>query len=83
MQRLFNPIKYGFEWTLDGWYSWDSKAAHKAALSARNTAAKHLRADGHKVRCFTVRNQLISVGGIGTGRPHIEEVVTVYGLNAD
>ena len=83
MQQTFNPVRYGFSWTDDGWYDWDSKAGHKAALQARNAEVKRLRAEGRRVRCFTLRNQLISLGGIGSGRPHIEEIVTVYGLNAD
>ena len=81
MQRTFNPLDFGFEWT-DGWYRFDHKAAHKAALAARNREAKRLRGMGYAVRCFTHRNQLMSMGGIGSGHPHIQQVVSVYGLNA-
>jgi hypothetical protein len=83
MQMSFNPIDYGFEWTADGWYKWDSKAAHAAALRERNAEAKRYAAQGRTIRKWSNRNQLISRGGIGSGRPHIEEVVTVYGFNVD
>ena len=23
MQRIFNPINFGFSWTADGWYDWN------------------------------------------------------------
>ena len=81
MQQTFNPIDYGFEWTEDGWYSFDENA-RKEALRARNKEAKRLREQGYNVRCFTLSNQLMSKGGIGSGRPHIQLVVSVYGLNA-
>ena len=81
-QCVFNPIDYGFSFTDDGWYSWDRKAAHKAALAARNAEARRLKKMGKRVQTFSSANQLISRGGIGSGHPHIEEVVTVYGFNA-
>jgi hypothetical protein len=81
-QRIFNPINYNFRWTEDGWYEWDAKAARKDALKARNTLAKQLRAEGKTVSVFTLKDQLVSKGGIGSGRPHIEEFVNSYGLNA-
>jgi hypothetical protein len=34
------------------------------------------------VSCFTLPNSLRSMGGIGSGHPHIELVVTSYGFNA-
>ncbi len=82
MQMMFNPIDYGFAWTDDNWYTFDRKAAQKAALKARNAEAKRLEAQGKRVSKFTLPSQLISRGGIGSGKPHIEEVVNVYGLNA-
>lgn len=82
MQLMFNPINYGFEFTPDGWYKFDRKAAHKAALSARNAKAKELRKVGKRVVLFTLADQLITRGGIGSGHPQIENVVSVYGLNA-
>jgi len=82
MQRTFNPANYCFAWTDDGWYEWDRKEAHKQALRVRNRGAKRLRAQGMTVSCFTHSGQLISRGGIGSGHPHIELVVNVYGLNA-
>lgn len=45
-------------------------------------AAKQAQAEGKQVRKFSEPNQLISMGGIGSGHPHIEEVVTCYGFNA-
>lgn len=83
MQKIFNPINYEFSWTDDGWYDWNSDAAHKTALSARDKLAKELRAQGHKVKGFSLRNQLVRRGGISTGHPDVEFFVTCYGLNAD
>lgn len=80
-QMTFNPIKYGFEWTADGWYKWDSKAAHERAKKDRDAAARLAKADGRIVKKWSMGSQLISMGGIGSGHPHIEEVVTVYGIN--
>ena len=80
MQKTFNPIDFGFAWTTD-WYEWDRKAAHSAAMKARNTEAKRLRDLGKLVVKFTMRDQLISRGGIGSGKPHVQEVVTIYGIN--
>ncbi len=76
----FSPLDYGFSWTDDGWYNFDGKLAAKAALKARNTRAKDLAAKGHTVRKGSLGKQLVSRGGIGSGRPHIELVVPVYSL---
>jgi hypothetical protein len=81
-QYAFNPIDHGFSWVADGtpmgWYSWDRKTAHKAALAARNRAVKEAKAAGFEVATHSSPGSLVSRGGIGSGRPHIEEVVTVY-----
>jgi len=53
-----------------------------AARRERDAEAKRLVAEGWQVRKWSEPNQLISRGGIGSGHPHIEEVVTVFGLNA-
>ena len=82
-QQTFNPINFGFTFTDDGWYTFDRKTATKAALQARNAEAKKLTQAGRIVRKWSSANQLISKGGIGSGRPHIEEVVTVYGFNVE
>ena len=79
-QHVYNPANYNFTWT-DGWYAWDSKAAHKAALSARNAKVKELRAAGRIVRPFTLSGQLITRGGIGSGKPEITMFCSCYGLN--
>lgn len=73
-------MNFGFEWTND-WYSFDDAAAHQAAKAARDAMAKELRAAGHKVSRFQMNNQLVSRGGCGSGRPHIELIVTAYGIN--
>lgn len=83
LQESFCPLDYGFCWTADGWYTFPYKEAHKAALAARNLMAKKLRAAGWKVTPYTHRNQLMSMGGIGSGNPHIELIVNCYGLNAE
>ena len=77
--QSFNPINFGFTFTAD-WYDFDSKAAHAAARKARNDEAKRLRKLGHKVLCHTNGKQLMSRGGIGSGKPHIEVIVSVYRL---
>ena len=81
-QQSFNPIDYTFEWT-DDWYKFDYEESHKMALKARNAKARELRKQGHTVRCFTLKHQRVSRGGIGSGRPHIEQVVNVYMLNVN
>jgi hypothetical protein len=78
-QQLFLPLDYGFRWTED-WYEYDGKPAEQAALKARNAEFKRLKAEGHAVRKFSLGKQLVSRGGIGSGRPHIELVVPCYGL---
>ena len=78
MTQTFNPIDFGFEWTNDGWYKWDSKEAHKQAMNARNQAAKEAQAKGNQIRRYVCSGQLITKGGIGTGHPEIQNVVTVY-----
>ena len=82
MQKAFSPIKHGFSWTADGWYCWDSKAGHKAALKARNALAKKLASEGHKVKKWCLPGQLVTVGGVGSNRPEIDQIVTVYMLEA-
>ena len=81
LQEVFNPVDYGFSWTSD-WYEWDYQAGHDAAKKARNVRAEELKADGYKVNLYTLKNQLITRGGIGSGHPQIEHVVTCYMLMA-
>lgn len=80
-QQIFNPANFNFTWT-DNWYEWDRDEAHKAARRARDEAAKAAKAQGKTVTKFTLSHQLITRGGIGSGKPQIEMVVTCYGLNA-
>ena len=81
-QEIFSPIQFGFEWTED-WYTFDSAAAHKQARKARDARVRELRAQGRTVRCFSMSGQLVTRGGIGSGHPQIEQIVSVYGLNTD
>lgn len=81
MQKIFDPTNYTFEWTED-WYDWDYEAAHKQALKARNAEAKKLKRAGYEVTKYTLRDQLITQGGIGSGHPEISLVVNCYVLNA-
>ena len=83
MQRTFNPADFEFQWTDDGWYEWDHAEAHKMALRERNAAARTLRKEGRRVRSFSNPGQRISRGGIGSGHPHIELIVNVYGFDAN
>jgi hypothetical protein len=73
----FNPVDFGFEWDGD-WYKFDGPTANEAAKKARDAFAKKCKDQGIKVKKSTDRNQLMSKGGIGSGRPHIEVVVTVF-----
>lgn len=82
IQQTFNPANFGFEWTADGWYSWDRAAAHKAAMQARNARAKALKAEGRRVVSSAMAGQLITRGGIGSGFPEISLVCTVYMVQA-
>lgn len=77
-QFNFNPADYCFSWTTDGWYEWDRKAAQKAAMTARNVHAKVMAAKGKRVIKSSMPGQLITRGGIGSGKPQIEMFVTVY-----
>jgi hypothetical protein len=76
----FSGINFGFRWTDDDWYEYDGKEAEKRALRARNAEAKRLEKAGHKVRKFSLGSQLVSRGGIGSGKPHIEILTRAYGL---
>ena len=82
VQHVFSPIKFGFEWTNDGWYSFDRKDATTKARKARDDKARELKTQGYAVKKFSLPNQLVSMGGIGSNHPHIEEIVNCYGLNA-
>lgn len=81
INETFDPIHYGFEFTAD-WYTFDSLAAHKAARSARINRAKELRKAGYNVMVSKDSKQLRTMGGIGSGHPQIEEVVSIYRLTA-
>ena len=75
MQQIFSPK---ITWTPDGWYTLedDSKARER-----RDSEAKTLKSQGYHVSKFSMRNQLMSHGGIGSGKPHIEVVCNCYGVN--
>ena len=80
-QQTFNPIDFGFRFTADGWYEFNRREASRTARRKRDAVAKELAKAGHAVTKFSLPSQLVSRGGIGSGHPHIEEVVTVYGIN--
>lgn len=79
-QELFDETAEHFGWEGD-WYRWDPKAAQKSALKARNARAKELERAGYKVSKFSLGNQLLRRGGIGSGHPDIEIVVKCYVIN--
>lgn len=81
IQEIFDPVDFAFFWT-DDWYTFDYHTGARAAQIARQKRAKELRKAGYDVRCDRLPGQLISRGGIGSGHPHIELVVTCYMLNA-
>lgn len=83
-QESYNPIDTDyFRWTDDGWYTFDRPAAHKQAKHVRDCRVRSLRAVGKTVRVWTLRNQRITRGGIGTGHPEIDLVVNVYMLESE
>ena len=43
---------------------WEGYATDKDAIKARNDEAKSLRAKGHEVTCFTLKNQLKKYDGL-------------------
>lgn len=77
--KHFSPTDYGFRWTED-WYEYDGKPAEQAARRARDQEAKEMKKAGHGIKKYSLGKQLVSKGGIGSGRPHIELSVPVYGL---
>jgi hypothetical protein len=78
-QMSFSPIRY-LVWT-DDWYTFDYEAAHRQARQDRDSKARELQAQGYKVRKWSMPNQRMSAGGIGTPHPHIELICTAYMLD--
>lgn len=79
-QWITDAVDIGFAFDGAGWY--EITATDKDALKFRNKVASLLRKMGIRVSGFSLGSQLRTKGGIGTGQPHIEQVVTAYGLNA-
>ncbi len=79
--EVFSSVDYRFAWTADGWYSYDRKAAEAAALKARNARMQELRKQGKRVVGFSLRNQLFTLGGVGTEHPEISVWGKAYGIN--
>ncbi len=75
--QTFNPVDYNFRWTED-WYEFDSVAATLAAKKARDNEARQLRSEGLSIKCESFRNQFITRGGVGSGHPEVNFLVTVY-----
>ena len=80
MQFAFCPFDFCFEWT-DTWYTWDAKEARKQALAARDAKVRELRAQNKTVTKWTLSDQLVRKGGIGTDHPEIDAVTSVYMLS--
>lgn len=80
-QQTFSGVDFGFRWTSDGWYEYDGAEAERKALATRNARVRELKARGHKPRPFSLGLQLLSRGGIGSGRPHVEILTKCYGIN--
>lgn len=95
-EKTFNPINYGFKWVAVegneyGWYEFDSTEAHRQAKADRDFNVKILKEEQQRtatfgqailcnVRRHSLKNQLMKRGGIGSGHPEIEELVTVYSV---
>lgn len=80
MQQTYCGADYEWKWT-DDWYKWDRTAGNRAALKARNADVERLVSYGYTVRKFSLGDQLISRGGIGSDKPHIEVWAKVYGYD--
>jgi len=81
-QKVFCGDDFGFRWTEDGkWYEYDGPPAEKAARQARDKFAKELKARGEKPHRGTLGTQLVSKGGIGSGKSHIEFYTKCYYVN--
>ena len=79
-QRTFSGIEIGFRFVGD-WYEYDGAVAEKKARVARDAFARELKAQGYAPRKFSLGLQLRSMGGIGSGQPHIELYTKSYGVN--
>lgn len=75
-QVSFNPVTYG-HWDGDEFIPADGKDM----LKKRNELAKKLKSEGIKVESRTRKGSLMTVGGIGTGKPQLEFIVNVPYLN--
>jgi len=73
----FYATDHYFSWRDDGWYTWDDKKAMATARKARDARARELAKAGYKTRRSTTKG-LMSFGGIGSGRAHIELWTPIY-----
>jgi hypothetical protein len=73
-QEIFKDTK--FEWTTD-WYN----LVTVDAKAIRESRIKELKARGFSPRKFSLGMQLLSMGGIGSGKPHIEYHAKCFGIN--
>jgi len=86
-QVIYSPADYAFAWTSPtaaepmGWYQWNRMEAHRLALRDRNKNVKLLRENGYNPVSFSLRNQTITRGGMGSCHTEITLVVTCYGAN--
>lgn len=81
IQKGFNPVNYCFKWTED-WYDWDSATGKKEAMKARNDYARELKKQGYTVKKWTLKDQLVRRGGIGSGHPDVEFWTNSYYVDA-
>jgi len=83
-QQCYDPTDYCFQWTDDGWYTWDRERAHKVARKDRDDTARDLFwRRGRKIRKSSIRNQTITKGGVGTPYPEITLTCTIYIVESD
>jgi len=76
-EKHFNPVDYFFTWTED-WFEWDFVRAEQKARQDANELYFRLRRERKNPRKRTLKNQLITRGGIGSGHPQIEQIVDVF-----
>ncbi len=62
---------------------WDVVETEMECRQRRDAYVKKVKAEGHKATKFSLGMQLMSYGGIGTGRSHCQIWVKSYGANVE
>lgn len=62
---------------------WHVVETAESARKRRDEYARRMKVDGHKVSKFSLGWQLMSYGGIGSGKAHFTLWVKSYGVNVE